>query len=384
MSKIKVFHALGVYPGFLKGLKSKYSDLLSRSFTDQIKQVFEDGDGWLNIWHYYFNEMPKFELFTVITNFKSAQEAWALENGFKQADIKDEKEIILKQIERYQPDILFAHSISVVEIIPVIKERVPSIRIIMGWDGVLMHDLNLFRYFDLILTPVKETKEYYKKNGKHAFEFNFGFHEPVLKRIKHSDSKKYGLSFIGQFSPSGQHKSRYQYLSELSQKEKLNLWSPGFGATSVKNHYYGQIKRMIGFKFKEFLQMEKFRYLNKGDIYGIDMFQAINDSKIVFNNHIDHVGNYAANIRLFEVTGAGSCLVTDFKDNLKNYFDIESEIVTYRTTEELLSKVRYLLTHDQERESIARAGQAKTLLVHNYQNRFSAFSAYLHDLFDKS
>ena len=50
------------------------------------------------------------------------------------------------------------------------------------------------------------------------------------------------------------------------------------------------------------------------------MYNLFDQSKIILNNHIDKSANETANIRLFEGTGVGSCLVTDFKKNILNFF----------------------------------------------------------------
>ena len=46
------------------------------------------------------------------------------------------------------------------------------------------------------------------------------------------------------------------------------------------------------------------------------MYQALRRSLITLNSHIDMVGREAGNARLFEATGVGTFLLTDFKDNL--------------------------------------------------------------------
>jgi len=50
-------------------------------------------------------------------------------------------------------------------------------------------------------------------------------------------------------------------------------------------------------------------------------------------------------------------------------FEPDSEIVTYRTADECAEKVRYLLDHEQERQSIAAAGHRRTLRDHTYRKR---------------
>ena len=51
-------------------------------------------------------------------------------------------------------------------------------------------------------------------------------------------------------------------------------------------------------------------------LFGLDMFQGLRDSQVTLNTHIDISPRSASNMRLFEATGAGSCLLTDRKENL--------------------------------------------------------------------
>lgn len=46
----------------------------------------------------------------------------------------------------------------------------------------------------------------------------------------------------------------------------------------------------------------------------------------------------------------GACLVTDWKENLHEMFEPEKEVVTYRSADEMVEKVNYLLAHDEEHE----------------------------------
>jgi len=91
--------------------------------------------------------------------------------------------------------------------------------------------------------------------------------------------------------------------------------------------------------------------------------------KIGFNSHGEIAGEYAANVRLFEVTGAGSCLITDWKKNLDTFFEIDKEVVTYKSTEECIEKVQWLINHPEERKEIAKAGQKRTLRDHTFKQR---------------
>ena len=104
-------------------------------------------------------------------------------------------------------------------------------------------------------------------------------------------------------------------------------------------------------------------------LYGNKMFQVLHDSKATFNCHINISPRTANNVRLYEATGIGTCLVTDWKENLKDLFEPDQEVVTYRSYEECIEKVRWLLNNPNERERIAKAGQARTLKQHTWTDR---------------
>ena len=98
------------------------------------------------------------------------------------------------------------------------------------------------------------------------------------------------------------------------------------------------------------------------------MYQILRRSKIVINHH-GNTGPYANNFRLYEATGVGTLLVTDWKLNLSEIFEPGREVVVYQTPEECAELIRYYLEHDDKRETIAREGQRRTLQEHTYYHR---------------
>jgi spore maturation protein CgeB len=103
--------------------------------------------------------------------------------------------------------------------------------------------------------------------------------------------------------------------------------------------------------------------------FGLDYYDVLARSKIVFNRHIGCAGNDASNMRMFEATGMGACLLTDNKRNLRDLFEPGVEVVTYENIDDAIQKVEYLLAHDREREAIAKAGQRRTLEDHSFEKR---------------
>ena len=104
-------------------------------------------------------------------------------------------------------------------------------------------------------------------------------------------------------------------------------------------------------------------------LFGIDYYRLLMRSKIVFNLHSEAAENTVDNMKMFEITGVGACLITDTGSNMKDLFEEDKEVVTYSSMEEAIEKVKFLMNHEEERKKIAQAGQARTLRDHTVKQR---------------
>lgn len=95
-------------------------------------------------------------------------------------------------------------------------------------------------------------------------------------------------------------------------------------------------------------------------------------SKIVLGvGSIGHCEDfYALKMRDFDGPMSGSCYVTHDNPDLQSVYKVGEEIVTYRTVNECVEKVRWYLSHEEERERIAQAGRARALVEHTWEKRF--------------
>jgi spore maturation protein CgeB len=76
-------------------------------------------------------------------------------------------------------------------------------------------------------------------------------------------------------------------------------------------------------------------------------------------------------LRIWDVLGCGGFLLTNYQAEIPEYFEIGKELETYESTEELMQKVQYYLTHEEERIEIAIAGCEKTAKYHTYEMRLA-------------
>jgi len=101
-----------------------------------------------------------------------------------------------------------------------------------------------------------------------------------------------------------------------------------------------------------------------------EMAKAYNRSKICINFSKGSDGRMQIKCRPFEVTASKSMLLCEYVEGIEDYFEIDKEIVCFKTKEELKEKISYYLEHEEEREAITKAGYERTHKDHLWKNRF--------------
>ncbi len=85
----------------------------------------------------------------------------------------------------------------------------------------------------------------------------------------------------------------------------------------------------------------------------------------------------AVNQRVFDVPACGGFVLTDYREQLEDLFDIGSEAVCYREPEEIPELVRRYLGHPSEREPVIHAARQRVLARHDYTLRMKTMVSAL-------
>ena len=110
-----------------------------------------------------------------------------------------------------------------------------------------------------------------------------------------------------------------------------------------------------------------------------DVPQLFAQSKIVLGvGTIGHCEDfYAFKMRDFDGPMSGSCYVTHDNPDLQLVYKVGEDIVTYRSVDDCIDKVRWYLSHEDERERVAQAGRARALTDHTWDKRFQGLVDFL-------
>jgi spore maturation protein CgeB len=360
------------YPDFLDHLYSG-SGLARASYQDQMRARIASLFGVSDFYPRNLAELGHTAL-EVYVNNRFLQEAWAREHGVRIPTwplprvvlrrglvpwlVRDRSEwmaaILSAQIEEFRPDVVLTHSLTDLPTKFWTSMR-SHYRLLVGQiASPLAEDIDL-RPFDLMLSSLPNFVERFRAAGLRAEPFRLAFDPIVLERLKENaiaPTSPIEVSFVGSLSPH--HPGRHAWLEKLCREVPLQNWGPGIEKLAANS---------------------PIRNAYRGSAWGLGMYRVLNWSRISVNYHIELSGEYANNMRLYETTGVGTLLLTDWKRNLHELFEPGVEVVTYRTPEECVEKIRYFLEHEEERARIAKAGQARTLRDHTYRSRMAELVA---------
>lgn len=100
-----------------------------------------------------------------------------------------------------------------------------------------------------------------------------------------------------------------------------------------------------------------------------------NQAVVCFNaNHQQSI--WDNNTRVFEVAGAGGCLLTDSKQALAQQFRIGEEVLAYDSPRDFADKARYLLAHPAAVAAIGARAVARARAEHTFTQRVRTVLTY--------
>ena len=94
------------------------------------------------------------------------------------------------------------------------------------------------------------------------------------------------------------------------------------------------------------------KYCTGKYIVGEEKARILYGSKIVFNN-FHYAEIESVNCRFFEANGCGAFQLCDYRPVLHELLPIDPELVSFRTIDEGIDKIKYYLSHDEERWEIS-------------------------------
>lgn len=292
-----------------------------------------------------------------VTPFKPMLRPLARKIGLSPKLDAQAERILLAQIEDFRPDVVLNQDTFHID--TALMRRIKGIGkpILIGQVGIEASRGEDWAVYDLMMSQLAATANYFRNAGVRAEVNHLAFEPAILDALPAPPAQTIDVSFVGTVSPD--HRQRIALLEAVAERYDLQL----FGNPPQALAAASPLHRCF-----------------QGEVWGADMYQALRRSKVTLNSHIDMAGREAGNMRLFEATGVGAFLLTDFKDNLHTLFAPDREVAVWRSVGDCLTTIDRALGDDAGRETVARAGQARTMAQHTYRHRAAEILGFVNTM----
>lgn len=360
-----------------------FPDMETENYETQYRHFMDQCYSWGDVYERELTDIG-IDAFLLPTNVDPLIRQWALENNIE-GTLQD---IVLLQLKEFTPDIIYIDDTSFFAPYRIgdLRKEIPRLKLIIGGccSPYNTYTLQVYRQCDFVICCCKQLSEELRKMDIRTYVVMHGFDSSILSKINDNPNRDIDVLFTGSImSGRGFHRGRSELINAIL-RSGINIHVYGnitadkFLTTTLKQIAYffllcikkintfglpESISRRIGGKaFPQYLRIPYLIRKNaKPPVFGLEMLGLLKRSKICLNAHGDIAVDGAANMRLFEATGMGCCLVTDWKIDMCKLFDDGAEVITYQDAEDCINKLKWLLDHPDRIRDIAEAGQRRCL-----------------------
>ena len=400
---------------FLSSIYPKHADLIYRenpSLKYRPSNEQMDFIRWHALssyvkWNNYL-QSKSCEIVQFHHNLPYVELKWAEENQFCPKKDNEIFQIGIEKIKRFKPDILYCSSplfYTRSNFLNILINHLPKKPKLVAWYGANCGDEKIFSFFDLTLSNSKHLVNSLRQKKINSDHLRHSFDPIILEKIGPTEKSMNRLGFFGNLCVTNDFNQRTKILREISYKTKIldvygEIEKPCFMARS--KYFCLESRQKLSKVASSLLPSNSLRYWSdkknlppnpwqieknfsssiKEPLYGHQMLKKLASYQVAFNFHNRHTEDSACNMRLFEVTGVGCCLLTDYKSDIHKIFEPDSEIVTYSSPEEAISKAKYLMAEPKSAQEIALAGQKRTLSDYTAEKQVDHLVYHLNNLWN--
>lgn len=262
-------------------------------------------------------------------------------------------------------------------VLPETIEKIKAMGIItINWYCNAAHQLYLVSqiapHYDYCLVPEKFRLDDYKKLGANSIYFQEAANPNIYK--PYATPKEFDVTFVGQ--AYGERPDYIKYL--LDNKIDVRVWGSGWQYfAKQENSFWGKIKSTAKFILGRAPGITLPQSIIGGVLSDAELIKTYSRSKINLsfstcgNTHKSKERIMQIRLRDFEVPMSGGFYMTEYFQELEDFFELDKEIVCYNDKDDLVKKIKYYLAHDNKREAIAQAGRERCLKDHTWHKRFT-------------
>ncbi|MCK1287623.1 glycosyltransferase [Bradyrhizobium sp. 44] len=339
---MRVFQSFCYYPSYRPRLRRLATN--AATFRQQIEVFFADRYGASHILLPVIRADP--DAFFTNWDDDDLQRAWAREAGMaKSASLED---ILLAQIESHRTDIFY--NIDPVRLENGFLARLPGcVKKTIAWRAAPSGNVDFSKY-DLVVCNFPAILADLSQRGYRTAYFAPA-HDPAMDPFADNSERPIDVIFVGGYSRH--HLRRAEILNSvagLADQFKIVFHLDASRLSRLAESPIGFLPPLARHR-----RPQDVRSVSKLPAFGLDLYYALSQAKIVLNGAIDMAGNDRGNMRCFEGMGCGALLLSDdgrYPDGMVP----GNTLLTYDSATDAVAQIRRLLADHDQRRAIAREG----------------------------
>jgi hypothetical protein len=367
---MKVFQALHSYPPYIPHFEKKYQ-VENLSFEEHRKVLLKDRFYALHILKPCLDLEPNG--FYALWDYEKLQLKWAKEKGWNETDLK---KILFAQIEDFQPDVFYTTASDDLTSKELDDHLTNSITRVC-WSAAPGRSEEAFKAYKTRLTNYPGDVRPLKEAGFRSDLFQPSYDNGMVDYAK-NEERPIDLFFYGQYRAGFDVRNRQieELLQFKKENPKLNI---KFKIQyKEKEHIYINIPYIRRF-FRKVYPPKIVRKYSEAPVFGLDLYEDLSKSKIVFNAGVDFTKNHKVNMRNFEVLGCGAHMISD-EGIYPDGFEKHKHFSVYKDMDECIAKIKHLLDNSQERLAIAKSGNEMVKQTYTKEKQWLHFQQIVESL----
>lgn len=374
MRQYRLLEIATQYDEYLRKFYGSCGDIGGLSYDELFKILADDAFAESDFMHRHLNKMG-IESKVVFCNNRNLQDKWRPSlKGMPYFDI------LLMQIKDFMPDVILISAMKdfADKEIAAMKESAGGKIKLAGFHFSPLTDA--FKknagLYDQIYTGNDVYVKAMRDLGLPAFLLRHAFEPDIIGRIP-ACGRRNEVCFPGSImlGGGGFHDNRLDMLDAMASSGVPHAFYGGI---------YGSVQEILGREdgIRRLEMISRAARNMKEPVFGMEYFSVLSQYGICLNINAGGAEGGGGNMRTYEATGMGACLLTDSRADGAGLFDAGSEIVEYDSFGDMAEKAKWLLGHPEAAREIALAGQRKTFSRYTYRNKAEHLDGYIQKLLE--
>jgi spore maturation protein CgeB len=284
---------------------------------------------------------------------------------------------LISRVKKDQPDVVFIYRGSHVyrKTLKYVKKVAPH-AVIVGYNNddpfspfypkwKWRHFISGIPEYDLVLAFRQHNLKEFKEAGAKRVELMRHWFIPERNHpvdLSDEDRQRFecDVVFVGHYEEDG----RLDCLEEIERRGwRLRIFGPGYEWDPVIRH-----SRLLR------------KHMPVNLVWSDDYNRALCGAKVALC-FFSKLNRDTYTTRCFEIPASGAVLMSEYSDDIANMYDSDKEAVFFRNTDELQTKLEFLLIDDKLRKQIAAAGMRRVWIDgHDVVSRMKKMDEWIEDI----